>query len=154
MTKLIVIDAGPTLNFLSAGHKDLLLAAVEAIEGELRMPEEVEVEVLEKAGQRSAAGGRSKFEAAGRKLRGLVQADIITIMESPQDDPDLNRIAQELFTGNVVAISQRRKDLGETMAIIHGRRQQELGNDVIVLIDDGAGQRRAKVAGLRTVIDT
>ncbi|WP_309615059.1 hypothetical protein [Salinibacterium sp.] len=59
MTKLIVIDAGPTLNFLSAGHKDLLLAAVEAIEGELRMPEEVEVEVLEKAGQRSAAVGRS-----------------------------------------------------------------------------------------------
>ncbi|WP_309615060.1 hypothetical protein [Salinibacterium sp.] len=66
----------------------------------------------------------------------------------------MNRIARELFTGNVVAISQRRKDLGETMVIIHARRQQELGNDVIVLIDDGPGQRRAKVAGLRTVIDT
>ncbi|GAA1000489.1 PIN domain-containing protein [Subtercola frigoramans] len=153
MTKFTLIDAGPALNFFSAGHKDLLIAALSAIDADINMPEEVETEVLRKARQR-IHGQRSKFAAAERRLGGLVQAGVITVLHSLQDDPDLNRIAENVFADTVSAISGRSKDLGETMVIIHARRQMELGKDVVVLIDDGNGQKRAKQAGVTTVIDT
>jgi hypothetical protein len=153
VTRFTLIDAGPALNFFSAGHKDLLLAALAAIDAGINMPEEVEYEVLRKA-RRRVAGQGSKFAAAERRLAGLIQAGVITVLGSPQDDPDLNRIAEELFAKEISAISEISKDLGETMVIIHARRQMELGEDVVVLIDDGGGQRRAKDAGIRTVIDT
>jgi hypothetical protein len=153
VTRFTLIDAGPALNFFSAGHKDLLLAALTAIDASINMPEEVETEVLRKARQR-VGGQRSKFSAAERRLGGLIKAGVITVLESPQDDPDLNRIAEALFAKEISAISKVSKDLGETMVIIHACRQMEIGEDVVVLIDDGGGQRRAKDAGIKTVIDT
>ena len=126
-----IIDAGPSLNFLSINKERLLIGVL----GRLSAPETVEQEVLRKAAQ------DPRFRAAAAVWRRLTPDWIQILPDDPEPRLSLavSRIAQQPMSRRLTT----RKDLGETMVIAHAVVAAEAGSTVIVLIDDGPG---AKVA--------
>jgi hypothetical protein len=132
-----IMDAGPGLNFLSL-HKERLLFSVL---GPLCVPEAVQTEILRKAGQ------DQRFAAAASVWAKLPEH----LMEVLSDDiTDELLAAVQRISG--LPLPERRqisRDLGETMVVAHAAIAAEAGNDVFVLIDDGAGCQLAAAEARR-----
>lgn len=126
-----IIDAGPSLNFLSAGKTRLLIDVL----GALSAPEAVQTEVQRKSRQ------DERFRAAATTWRKLTP----TWMEILSDDetPELARTIQRMTEQPMELRLKSSKDLGETMVIAHAVVAAEAGENVTVLIDDGPGARLA-----------
>ena len=122
-----IIDAGPSLNFLSI-HKERLLIA---ILGPISAPETVQGEVLRKSQQ------DVRFRAAAAVWRKLTPRWIQIL---PDDaTPELSIVVQRI---SGLPMDERRrhpKDLGEIMVIAHAVVAAESGHSVTILIDDGPG---------------
>ena len=131
------IDAGPSINFFSINKERLLFSVL----GALSAPEAVKKEVLRKAHQ------DKRFSAAGRVWRKL-PSSLLQIL-SDDETKELS-IAVERING--IPFTQRMhfsKDLGETMVIAHAAVAAEAGEDVVILIDDNDGIRRAAAEAKR-----
>jgi predicted nucleic acid-binding protein len=131
MSQRPIIDAGPSLNFLSINKERLLIAPM----GKLSAPEAVQMEVFRKASQ------DVRFRPAAvswRKLRP-------TYIEVLADDPttELARVVNRITNQRMDDRLRQSKDLGETMVIAHAVVAAEAGADVVVLIDDGRGAQDA-----------
>jgi hypothetical protein len=126
-----IIDAGPGLNFLSAGKARLLIDVL----GPLSAPEAVQTEVLRKAGQ------DKRFRAAATTWRKLAP----TWMQILSDDqtPELAKVIHRMTQQPMERRLRDSKDLGETMVIAHAVVAAEAGEIVTILIDDGPGARLA-----------
>jgi hypothetical protein len=126
-----IIDAGPGLNFLSAGKARLLIDVL----GPLSAPEAVQTEVLRKAGQ------DKRFRAAATTWRKLTP----TWMRILSDDqtPELAKVIHRMTQQPMERRLRDSKDLGETMVIAHAVVAAEAGEIVTILIDDGLGARLA-----------
>lgn len=126
-----IIDAGPSLNFLSINKERLLIAML----GKLSAPESVQTEVFRKAAQ------DHRFRRAEAIWRRLTPAYIKVLADEPTEELSraVNRITDQHWDTRL----QRSKDLGETMVIAHAVVAAEAGADVVVLIDDGGGARVA-----------
>lgn len=138
-----IIDAGPCLNFLSAGKARLLISVL----GPLAAPEAVQTEVLRKSRQ------DERFRAAATTWRRLSP----TWMRILSDDytPELAGVIQRMTRQPMEQRLKDSKDLGETMVIAHAVVAAEAGGIVTILIDDGPGARLAaaeirRLARLRT----
>ncbi|BFU45980.1 hypothetical protein [Krasilnikovia sp. MM14-A1004] len=131
MSQRPVIDAGPSLNFLSINKERLLIGVL----GALSAPEVVEAEVL----RRSARDPR--FRAAASTWRKLTPKWIRILPDHPTVElaQVVHRITQQPMSERL----KRPRDLGETMVIAHAVVAAEAGADVVVLIDDGQGARTA-----------
>jgi antitoxin (DNA-binding transcriptional repressor) of toxin-antitoxin stability system len=131
MTHRPIIDAGPSLNFLSAGKTRLLISVL----GQLSAPEAVRAEVLRKSRQ------DERFRAAATTWRKLSP----TWMQILSDDetPELARTIQRMTRLPMERRLRSSKDLGETMVIAHAVVAAEAGEPVTILIDDGPGARLA-----------
>lgn len=126
-----IIDAGPGLNFLSV-HKERLLISVL---GRLSAPEIVQDEILRKSRQ------DHRFRDAERVWWKLTP-DWIQILSDDQT-PELSAVVQRISGLPIQERLKHAKDLGETMVIAHAVVAAEAGDDVTVLLDDGAGARIA-----------
>ncbi|GAA2671014.1 MULTISPECIES: hypothetical protein [Actinosynnema] len=131
MSSRPIIDAGPSLNFLSINKERLLIGVL----GKLSTPETVEAEVLRKA----HADRRFKAVTAtwGKLTRSCIQ--VLSDDLTPELAAVISRIAE-------MPAEQRLKtpkDLGELMVVAHAVVAAERGDVVTVLIDDGAGARLA-----------
>lgn len=131
MSRRPVIDAGPSLNFLSINKERLLIATM----GKLSAPEAVETEVFRKARQ------DARFRPAELAWRKLTPAYIEILADDPTEElaRAVNRITDQRMDERL----KQFKDLGETMVIAHAVVAAEAGADVVVLIDDGGGARTA-----------
>jgi len=137
MSGYTIIDAGPSINFFSINKERLLFSVL----GALSAPEAVKKEVLRKAHQ------DKRFSAAGRVWRKL-PSSLLQIL-SDDETKELS-IAVERING--IPFTQRMhfsKDLGETMVIAHAAVAAEAGEDVVILIDDNDGIRRAAAEAKR-----
>jgi hypothetical protein len=122
-----IIDAGPSLNFLSTKNERILLAVVG---GHLHAPQTVQDEVF----RRSRRDRR--FDAAKRKWEQLVAVHRLTVL--PDDpDPKLEDAVQRITNQPMAERILQSKDLGEIMVLAHAAVKCEAGEQVHVLIDDG-----------------
>jgi hypothetical protein len=126
-----IIDAGPSLNFLSI-HKERLLIGVL---GELSTPETVQAEVLRKSRQ------DKRFRAAETVWRKLTPRWIQIL--SDDETPELAAVVHRVTRQPMEERLKRPNDLGEIMVIAHAVVAAEAGAAVAVLIDDGQGARMA-----------
>ena len=126
-----IIDAGPSLNFLSIGKERLLIGVL----GRLSVPETVQSEVLRKSRQ------DERFRAAETVWRKLTP-DWMQILSDDQT-PELAAVVHRITRQPMADRMRRPEDLGETMVIAHAVVAAESGATVTVLIDDGQGARIA-----------
>jgi hypothetical protein len=126
-----IIDAGPSLNFLSINKERLLIGVL----GPLSTPETVEAEVLRKSRQ------DERFRAAATSWRKLTPRWIQIL--SDDVTPELASVVHRVTRQPMDERLKHPKDLGEIMVIAHAVVAAEAGEAVTVLIDDGAGARLA-----------
>jgi hypothetical protein len=126
-----IIDAGPSLNFLSVNKERLLIGVL----GPLSTPETVQEEVFRKARQ------DERFRAAETVWRKLTPRWIQIL--SDDQTPELAAVVHRITRLPMEQRLKHQKDLGETMVIAHAVVAAEAGETVTVLIDDGPGTRIA-----------
>ena len=132
MSRRPILDAGPSLNFLSINKERLLIDTL----GRLSVPETVRAEVLRKAQQDARFAPAEKI---WRKLEPTGWLEIISDDETPELAAVVHRITQQ-------PLPERRrhaKDLGELMVVAHAVVAAQAGETVTVLIDDGSGANMA-----------
>lgn len=134
----ILIDAGPSLNFLAVGQANVLIRLAQSRDLHLAAPAKVDSEVLgmskdPRFARTAVLGTWEKLKAAQR----------ITILD--------DTLTSVTFTDAVTRISgmpaQQRvrssRDLGEILVIAHASVHVQSGEHVYVLIDDKDGRRLA-----------
>jgi hypothetical protein len=126
-----IIDAGPSLNFLSINQERLLIGVL----GPISVPEAVEAEVLRKSRE------DQRFRASATVWRRLTPRwiQVLSDDETPQLAAVVHRVTQQSMELRL----KQPKDLGELMVIAHAVVAAEAGEAVTVLIDDGLGARMA-----------
>lgn len=138
MSPPVIIDAGPSLNFLATKNERTLFRVV----GKgLMAPETVRYEVLAKSATdrrfRAAAGVWKKLEGSW--------IDVLSDDVTPELDG-----ASQMVLGSALAPRMRAaKDLGEAMVIVHAVVLAESGLDVDVIIDDLDGRAMANQQRIR-----
>lgn len=135
----VLLDAGPSLNFLAVRQENILIQAAASASLRLAVPARVEREIL--GVSQNARFQRSPAEATWRRLRSAGHIDVL-------DDT----LATEPFIDAVTRISgqpahdriRTGKNLGEIMVLAHACVLAQQGHDVYVLIDESDGRTRAR----------
>lgn len=134
----ILLDAGPTLNFVAVSEQGLLLNLATAHGLRLAAPEKVREEIERKAGQ-----GRFVSTGARSTWRKLVTAGRVTILDDTLDDAAFIEAVARVSGQPAATRIRSNKNLGELLVIAHASVCAQRGDDVFVLIDDGDGRQRA-----------
>ncbi|MGW5241016.1 hypothetical protein ACWEOW_18955 [Monashia sp. NPDC004114] len=132
-----IIDAGPSLNFLSIRKERLLFGAM----GRLCAPQVVADEVLRKSRK------DARFEPAAAVWR-KVEGSWVDIL-ADEATPDLERAVTRICGLPLEQRMRSGNDLGETMVVAHAAVQAEAGSPVMVLIDDQGGVAMAAYEAAR-----
>lgn len=145
--KLVVIDAGPALNFLAAGKADLLCDVIDRRERTLLMPQTVRDEIHQIV-ERPRGG---KFGACPGRLAAFIEAERIEVVADSIEDKPL--VSQVLRVAGIPMIRRVKepKDLGETLVLAHALRLRAEGQSVVVLIDEVEGSKKARMYGLKVI---
>jgi len=133
----VILDAGPTLNFLAVGQQTVLISVADKGGLQLTVPERVDREVLGMC--KDPRFARTPAQATWRKLKGAGRVVVV---------PD--ELTTAVFTEAVTRISgipaservKARRSLGEIMVLAHASSLAQCGTDVVVLLDDGDGRDR------------
>ncbi|WP_240690549.1 MULTISPECIES: hypothetical protein [unclassified Amycolatopsis] len=137
MTQRPIIDAGPSLNFLSVNQERLLIRVL----GPLSVPETVQGEVLRKAQQ------DTRFRAAEATWHKLTPKWVQVLSDDPT--PELAAVVERITRLPLLQRLRQPRDLGELMVVAHAVVAAESGRTVRVLIDDGQGARLAAAEAAR-----
>lgn len=141
----VILDAGPSLNFLGAKAHDLLVETMALRGRRLLLPETVVTEVSNK----SNSSGDARFRGCDKRLGALVARGSAEVLADSIHDLALV-VQVENLTGLKAAVRLKQPpNLGEVMVIAHALCLRDSGHDVAVLIDDGDGRKLAKGRGLR-----
>ncbi len=141
----LIIDAGPALTFMAAGHRKLLLEVIERRGNQLQTPEAVVEEVARKAGQ------QKRFANCETALNGLIaRGQIKMLLDDITDQALTQQVRRITGVGTAIRLGESR-DLGETMVIAHALKQKAAGEEVHVLIDEWRGQKVAVDHGIKVV---
>ena len=141
----LIIDAGPALTFMAAGHRKLLLEVIDSRGSQLQTPEAVVDEVARKAGQ------QKRFAGCDRALTGLIARGQIEMLLDDINDQALTQEVRRITgVGTAIRLGES-KDLGETMVIAHALKQKAAGEEVRVFIDEWRGQKAAVEHGIKVV---
>jgi predicted nucleic acid-binding protein len=148
--KLVILDTGPCLNFLSIDQGNLLCQVLSTDSTSLFIPREVATEIEDKSRE------QAKFSRAARVLPALVREGRISILESDAQNDVALVLAIKQVSPLLPAdlLQRRRKDLGETMVIAHAIKLRAAGDEVRVVIDDGGGRTLAMNRGFVKPIST
>lgn len=133
----ILLDAGPSLNFLAVGQQNILIQAATSQQLQLVAPARVDNEIVG-----MCCNDRFKNTAVLRTWSTLKASKRVQILPD-----ELNTWA---FTEAVTRISgipardriRSTKSLGEIMVLAHASVYVQLGHQVFVLIDDRDARRR------------
>lgn len=141
----LIIDAGPALTFMAAGHRKLLLEVIERRGNQLQTPEAVVEEVARKARQ------QKRFANCETALNGLIaRGQIEMLLDDITDQALTQQVRRITGVGTAIRLGESR-DLGETMVIAHALKQKAAGEEVHVLIDEWRGQKVAVDHGIKVV---
>lgn len=134
----VLLDAGPSLNFLAVRQENVLIQAAASANLDLAVPARVEKEILGVC--RDARFQRSPAEATWRKLRNAGRIDVLDDTLSTQPFIDaVSRISGQPAHDRV----RTGKSLGEIMVLARPCVLAQQGHDAYVLIDDSDGRARA-----------
>src|SRR5690625_92096 len=138
MTRRLILDAGPAINFFSVNQERLLISVVGHLcnpSGMLSAPETVEAEVFQ----------RSRKDQRFRRAEGVWRKLKPRYMDILSDDvtPELSRAVSRIEGSPLSERRRNRRDLGETMAIAHATLLGEAGMQVVILLDEGEGREKA-----------
>jgi hypothetical protein len=134
----ILLDAGPSLNFLAVGQQNILIKVAESRSLQLAAPQRVDTEVKGMTNdprfQRTGVLGTwQKLKSSGRLLildDSLTSRELTTAVTRISGMPAKDRV-------------RSRKSLGEIMVLAHATVYVQQGQQVFVLIDESDGRRRA-----------
>lgn len=135
----ILLDAGPSLNFLAVGQQDILIKVAQSRALQIEAPERVDREVLGKTNDPRFA--RTAVKGTWGKLKSTGRVAILN------DDLSATDLAAAVSRVSGMPAEQRvkqRASLGEIMVIAHASVYAQRGVDVYILMDEGDGRRRAK----------
>lgn len=135
----ILLDAGPSLNFLAVGQQNILVQVAASHSLQLAAPQRVDTEVEGMTNdprfRRTAVLGTwQKLKMSGRLLildDSLTTAELTTAVTRISGMPAKDRV-------------RSRKSLGEIMVLAHATVHAQQGQQVFVLMDESDGRRRAK----------
>lgn len=133
----VLLDAGPTLNFLAVGQQGVLISVAAKGGLQLTVPARVDVEVLGMC--KDPRFAKTPAQATWRKLK--IAGRVVVV-------PD--ELTTTVFTEAVTRISgvparervKTRRSLGEIMVLAHASSLAQSGTNVFVLLDDGDGRDR------------
>ena len=146
----ILLDAGPSLNFLAASQQDLLINIAARLQCTLNTPEAVDTEIRNKA-TRDQRFQRTPALSTWKKLvaAGRVQVLDDTVTGSPAFEAAIGRIS-----GTPAKIRVRQsKDLGELMVIAHASVLVQAGMHVRILMDESNGRHKAAIEARWLIIN-
>lgn len=134
----ILLDAGPSLNFLAVGQHNILVRAADSQSLQLAAPARVDTEII-------GMSCSDRFKATG------VHKIWTTLKSSRRVEILPDELTTRQFTDAVSRVSgmpapdriRTKKSLGEIMVLAHASVYVQQGQDVFVLMDDGDGRRRA-----------
>lgn len=134
----ILLDAGPSLNFLAVGQQNILIQVAESQKLQLAAPARVDSEII-------GMSDSERFKNTG------VRKIWTTLKSSRRVEILPDELTTRQFADAVARISgmpararvRSKKSLGEIMVLAHASVYVQQGQDVFVLIDDGDGRRRA-----------
>ena len=135
----ILLDAGPSLNFLAVGQQNILIKVADSQELQLATPERVDAEVEGMA--RNPRFEKTAVLSTWRKLRTTGRLMILDDSLTTQELIDaVTRISGMPASERI----RSRKSLGEIMVLADASVYAQQGQQVFVLIDERDGRRRAK----------
>lgn len=135
----ILLDAGPSLNFLAVGQENILIQAARVAGAQLASPERVDLEVEGKC--RDPRFARTRAWRTWTTLRTAGRLEILS-----------DELVTARFTDAVTRISgmpaaervRSKPSLGEIMVLAHASDLAQEGCEVFVLLDEKDGRRRAR----------
>jgi len=135
----VLLDAGPTLNFLAVGQQTVLIRTADAGGLQLTVPQRVDAEIRGMC--RDPRFAKTAAEATWQKLVAAGRVIVLT------DELDTLMFAEAIARISGVPALERvksRKSLGEIMVLAHASTLAQRGTDVVVLIDEGDGRERCR----------
>jgi predicted nucleic acid-binding protein len=144
---LIVLDAGPILNFMSRNETcTLYLDTLKYMTGSVAIPDAVLDEVNHKASR------DRRFTLCQRKLQGIVSGGHAQKLETPAPVDDEDYAFHWTWVKNACSPSmlQSGKHRGEMVLIAHARQLISRGIDVVAMIDDQDAIKLAHKAQVST----
>lgn len=135
----ILLDAGPSLNFLAVGQENILVQAAVSQQLQLAVPARVDSEIIGMA--RSSRFARTGVHTVWARLKAAQRVEVL---------PD--ELITQPFIDAVTRISgmpaksrvRDRNSLGEIMVLAHASVYVQQGADVFVLMDEADGRQRAR----------
>lgn len=135
----ILLDAGPSLNFLAVGQQNILIKVAQSHDLQIEAPERVDREVIGKTNDPRFA--RTAVKGTWGKLKATGRVSIL------DDSLSTTKFAAAVSRVSGMPARQRvrqPKSLGEILVIAHASVYAQDGVDVFILMDEGDGRRRAK----------
>jgi hypothetical protein len=134
----VLLDAGPSLNFLAVGQENVLIQIAASENLDLAVPQRVEKEILGVC--RDPRFRNTQAEATWRKLRSAGRISVLDdTLTTEQLIDAVTRISGQPAHDRI----RSARSLGEIMVLGHASVFAQHGQDVYVLIDEGDGRRRA-----------
>lgn len=135
----ILLDAGPSLNFLAVGQQNVLIQVAKFAQLKLAAPERVDIEVRGKCRD-------PRFERTGalRTWKTLVSAGYVEILSDDLVSESMISAVARISGKPAHARVQDKRSLGEILVLAHASVLAQAGANVFVLIDERDGRRRAR----------
>lgn len=148
--KPVILDTGPSLNFLAVNQINLMHLTLAANHEDVLFPQEVATEIQDKSDE------SGKFAGTARIFSALVKEKKFRILESDViADTELVKAMKDTSTVPLSQLLRRRsKDLGEIMAVAHAIKLRNEGHTVTLVIDDGGGRKLARSKGFKAFYST
>lgn len=138
----ILLDAGPSLNFLAVGQQNILIQAAKAQDLQLAAPERVDLEV--EGMTKNSRFHRTPVLNTWRTLKSSRRLVILDDTLSADGTDPLSRAVTRISGRPAKARVRTGKDLGEIMVLAHASVYAQQGERVFVLMDEKDGRNKAK----------
>jgi hypothetical protein len=134
----ILLDAGPSLNFLAVGQENILIQAAASQKLQLAAPSRVDIEIIGMA--KNPRFARTAVNSTWTRLKTSQRVEILP------DELTTQQFAEAVTRISGMPVMNRvreTKSLGEIMVLAHASVFAQHGADVFVLMDETDGRRRA-----------
>jgi hypothetical protein len=135
----ILLDAGPSLNFLAVGQQNILVQLAASRSLQLAAPEQVDREVHGKA----SSDARFRRTGAAATWKKLTSSGRVHLLDDSLTSTDFRDAVARISGMPATDRMRQRKSLGEILVLAHASVCVLQGHDVFVLMDDGDGRARA-----------
>jgi hypothetical protein len=141
---ILIVDAGPLLNFLATNRQGLLLEIASRKKLTLAVPERVNKEVLGKS-----LSARFQGSGAHGRWNNLSRSSRIEILSDDLKDPQFAETVTHISAAPAQDRMREKSDLGELLVIAHGSNRAQNGEAAFIIIDEREGRRKAKCESSR-----